>query len=151
MNTSVNSCGPGAQRWARGAHGFSLIELMVVVVILAIVAAIAIPSYRQYVLQSHRTDAQRVLVVNAQILQRCYTQNFTYNGCPNLATTSPNGYYTVANVVPAAGTSYTLTATATGSQTADSNCASFTVDQTELQTALSAGGANTSTTCWGGT
>ena len=42
--------------------GFTLIELMIVIVIVAVLAAIAMPSYRQYVLRSHRTEATRTLL-----------------------------------------------------------------------------------------
>ncbi len=122
---------------------------MITLAIVAILSAIAYPGYRNYVLKAHRTDAERVLTNNAQILQRCYTQNFTYTGCANLAVVSPNGYYTVANTVAAA--TYSLVATAVGNQTADTSCASFTVTQTGTQTALSSANAVTTTTCWGGT
>ncbi len=46
----------------RGALGFSLIEVMIVVAVLAIVASIAFPSYRDYVKRGKRVAAQNVLV-----------------------------------------------------------------------------------------
>ena len=42
-------------------YGFTLIELMVAVVILAIIVGIAYPSYRNYMVQTRRSDAQSIL------------------------------------------------------------------------------------------
>ena len=45
----------------RHPRGFTLIEVMIVVVIVAILASIAFPSYQRYVLRSHRVEAQALL------------------------------------------------------------------------------------------
>ncbi len=50
--------------------GFTLIEVMIVVAIIAIIAAIALPNYSQYVLRTHRADAQRVLLETAAEMER---------------------------------------------------------------------------------
>ena len=65
-------------------NGFTLVELMITVGIVAILAAIAIPSYSAYVMRSNRTDATRTMVADAQALERCYSQTFTYLGCAPL-------------------------------------------------------------------
>ncbi len=156
--------GTGASRSAyacaahRRAAGFSLIELMIVVCIVAILAAIAVPAYRKYVLQANRTDAVRALTSNAQILQRCYSQTFTFTSCAgSLAVTSPNGYYMIVNAEtdasagpPVTPATFTITAAAVGPQTADTTCAVFTLTQTGQETAESSTGVDESSTCWGG-
>ncbi|MBU6421125.1 MAG: prepilin-type N-terminal cleavage/methylation domain-containing protein [Gammaproteobacteria bacterium] len=132
------------------SRGFSLIELMVVVAIIAIIAAIAYPSYERSVLKSHRSDAENLLTQDAQILERCYTQYFSYkNGTcsPPLATYTQYRYYTAVTTVLAAST-YVLTATAVGNQTKDTQCASFTIDNTGKKTALTASATTNSTACW---
>lgn len=68
------------KRIARSAQGFTLIELMIVVVIVAILAAIAVPSYRAHVVKANRADAMAVLQSFAQAMERYYAQNNTYDG-----------------------------------------------------------------------
>src|SRR5579862_5521316 len=100
----------------RPARGFSLLELVIAISIVAILAGIAIPSYTAYVLHAHRSEALRTLNLLRGALERCYSQNYSYNAgaalcpaAPGTTFTTPNGYYTITYSNMSA-TTYTLTA-----------------------------------------
>lgn len=147
----------------RRLAGFSLIELVTAMTIVSILATIAITSYSAYVLRTNRAYATTAILTAAQGLQRCYSQNFTYqNGtstpCTIVAgtTTTPDGYYSIniAIDVPSASCqapNFQITATpAKPPQTTDSRCAQFQLQCTGQQTASNAQGGDNSQSCWGG-
>jgi type IV pilus assembly protein PilE len=154
----------------RNSRGFTLIEIMIVVVVISILAAIAFPSYRDSVRKSRRAEAKASLLEAAQILERCFTEFNTYtgppppNGCSILTDTDADGtgdtinltsdtaplngegYYTITTNPGAetlTGNTYRLTATPTsvGGQNQDTRCATFTLDQAGVKGA-------TNTDCW---
>jgi type IV pilus assembly protein PilE len=130
---------------ARKYAGVTLMELMVVIVILGTLAAIGIPTYRQYMQRTHRTEAKSALLRLAAEEERFYLQNNTYtNNFVALNTPtgrSVNGVYTLA--IPVANvTTFTLTATPTPGggtngvdQTPDAECATFTLNDQGIRTA----------------
>ena len=125
-------------------NGFTLIELMIVIVVVAILVVIAYPSYRAWILKSHRSDAMATLSQDQAILERCYAQTFSYTGAcaslPAFPQTSSQGYYSIT-LTNQTATTYTLTATAQGTQTLDTTCLTMSVDQANQKTATQA-------VCW---
>ena len=107
----------------RGQRGFTLIELMVVLVIAAILASVAYPSYQSQVAKGRRADAKQALVELAQKLERFYTERATFAGATLGAeglypAQSSGGYYTLA-ITSQTVDAFTLTATPRGLQDGD--------------------------------
>jgi type IV pilus assembly protein PilE len=61
-------------------HGFTLIEVLIVVAIVSILAAIAYPSYRNFVLKGQRAEARAALADLLQQQERYMTQQNCYLG-----------------------------------------------------------------------
>ncbi|WP_187265992.1 type IV pilin protein [Alkalisalibacterium limincola] len=64
----------------RQAHGFTLIELMIVIAIIAVLAALAYANYTDRVVNSRRAAATTCMMEHAQFLERAYTTNMSYLG-----------------------------------------------------------------------
>jgi len=77
---------------------FTLIEVMIVVVIVAILAAIAVPSYQDSIRKTRRADAKEALMRIAALQERYFFTNNKYGTASDLGvgSTSQEGYYTIS-------------------------------------------------------
>jgi type IV pilus assembly protein PilE len=157
---------------SRRDHGFTLVELMIVVVIVSILVAVAVPLYTSQVRQSRRTDARTALLDLAGREERYlatnpsgYSSTASYLGYTALPTTVGSGYYTlntpcIAGVGATVGCGYpggtlngpafyiTAVPVAGSSQANDSQCQVFGIDSTGRQFAQNGSGTDTTSYCW---
>jgi type IV pilus assembly protein PilE len=147
---------------ARRQHGFTLIELMIVVTIIGLLAAVAVPAYQDYVRKGNRAVAKTKLMELAARQEQYFSDNKVYAADLTLLGVAANpmsvdargswvavgstaALYTISAATSNANMSFTLTATATGGQSSDSaKCATLTLSETGLRGGTGALGAN----CW---
>lgn len=121
----------------RHAKGFTLIELMLVILIIGILAAIAMPQYDDYVTRTNRTAAQQYMLELASAEQQYLLDSRSYTATiANLGVSEPsalNGVYTVAITVSSGPPGFVITATpvAGSSQASDGD---LTINQLGVKT-----------------
>ena len=138
------------KRQVPAQSGFTLIELIIVVAIIGILAAVALPSYREHVVRTNRAMAAGCLMEIAQMTERHYATNLTYNAAPLPAlqcTGDLAAEYDFAAVITNGGQGFTLEADPRGAQEAsdDARCGTLRLDNTGAKSATGSLGV---AECW---
>lgn len=131
-----------------GGAGFTLVELMIVVAIVAILAAVALPAYGDYVIRGRIPQATNNLASMRVKLEQYYQDNRTYVGaCANGTVASlpaaDDFTYTCPTLTASA---FTVVATGSGSMIGFT----YTVDQanSKTSTAVPSGWGTAPVACW---
>lgn len=133
--------------------GFTLIELMITVAIVAILAAIALPAYGNYIKRAKVKLAQSDLVSLGLVFENYYQRNLSY---PNTSSPAPTTYDNTADLTndfpqwspsqtnifafSSASTATTYTITATADTTSNLNGCILTITNTNVRTATNCAG-----------
>ena len=123
------------------SRGFTLLELMIVVVVISILAALALSGYQKQIRKSRRAEAKQIIGDYSLREEKYRSNNPNYTSSlttllnvSTAPTTWGSGYYSLAISFPSSGTcpdgttalgsanSFTITATALGDQARDSGC-----------------------------
>ena len=113
--------------------GFTIIELMIVLIIVAILLALAYPAYNQYIRKAKRGDAQQLLLnwsINQEIFR---SSNTTYADADDFAAPLSDDYTLSLDGAPTA-TTYIVQAVARNDQVNDKtkdgrDCSPLSLDQ----------------------
>jgi type IV pilus assembly protein PilE len=139
----------------RRMAGITLLELMTVVAVIGVLAAVALPSYRQYVMRAQRTDAKSALLKLATNQERYYLANRKYGAVADLVAAnllpsterSERGAYRIT-IAGAGVATYTATATpvlgGAFDMSGDTQCTSFSITAQGIRTATGTAAAS----CW---
>jgi type IV pilus assembly protein PilE len=131
------------RHYMKTQQGFTLIELMIVMVVIAILTAVALPSYTKYVTRGRIPDATSNLATLRVKMEQYYQDNRTYIGGPGcVIDTTTSKYFDFGCPGAGAATATTYIITATGKN--QMNGFKYTIDQSGGKTSTFTAPATTS-------
>lgn len=143
-----------------GVRGFTLTEILTALVVVAVLAAVAIPLWRNHTLRVRRADAIAALVALQSAQDRYFGRNARYAGAAALTAPPPEGlgltsmssrgFYDIELRTSEDSLAYTASARAHQMEgdAADSRCARMSIDQLGIRRATDSAGADRSADCW---
>lgn len=146
----------------RRNSGFTLVELLIVVAIIGILAAIAVPSYRDYITRGKITEATGNLADLRVKMEQYYMDNRRYSSTTgggtcgitggNSPTVANQKYFTYTCASSAANTAgdqnYTLTATGVAAQGMTNFVYTINHANTKGTTTVGTGWSGAGSACW---
>ena len=112
-------------------RGFTLIEVMIVVFVVAVLVAIAVPAYQQFVARSHRADAISSLLALSLAQEKWRANHTTYGSLSDVwsGSLSREGHYVMTVPDSSAGSFLAVATPKSGGAQDGDHCGAFAMDQ----------------------
>jgi len=125
--------------------GFTLIEVMIVVAIVAILSAVAMPAYTDYVVRGKIPEATSTLAIKRVQMEQFFQDNRTYVGAPACTADSTTSQFFDFSCAVQTATAYTLQGVGKTSMLGFT----YTINESNVKaTAAVPTGWTANATCW---